>query len=157
MKIGLNALENRMPPPLVLLISGVGMAACGAALAPSPLPWSWRAAAAVVPFLAAGAFGPRAIRAFSRAGTTIDPVHVQRASVLVTGGVFGRTRNPMYVSMALLLLSLAVLEGKWPLLAGPILFVLYIGRFQIRPEERALTARFGTDYEAYRRRVPRWL
>lgn len=153
----MNWLENRVPPPLVLMLFAGAMAAGGVALPPSSLPWTWRAIAAIVPFLAAWAFGPRAIRAFTRAGTTIDPVHVQRASVLVTSGVFGRTRNPMYVSMALLLLSLAVLEGKWPLLAGPILFILYIGRFQIRPEERALSARFGADYDAYRRRVPRWI
>ena len=37
------------------------------------------------------------------------------------------------------------------------LFVLYMNRFQIAPEERALAARFGQQFEDYRRSVRRWL
>ena len=40
---------------------------------------------------------------------------------------------------------------------GPVLFVLYVSRFQILPEERALQAKFGESYAAYRRRTRRWL
>jgi protein-S-isoprenylcysteine O-methyltransferase Ste14 len=32
-----------------------------------------------------------------------------------------------------------------------------MNRFQIRPEERALLAKFGLDFSAYQRRVRRWL
>lgn len=35
-------------------------------------------------------------------------------------------------------------------------FVLFLGRFQIRPEERLLSAKFGEAFEDYRRRVRRW-
>ena len=100
----------------------------------------------MVPFIAAGAFGPSAIRAFGRADTTADPVRVERASTLVTTGVYARTCNPMYVALALLLASWAAWLGQWTPLLGPALFVLYVTRFQILPEERALFALFGEDY-----------
>ena len=48
------------------------------------------------------------------------------------------------------------LWSPWTL-AGPAVFVGYIGRFQIVPEERALQAKFGAQYAEYKRRVRRWL
>jgi protein-S-isoprenylcysteine O-methyltransferase Ste14 len=95
--------------------------------------------------------------AFRRAGTTPDPVHVDRASTLVTTGVYAWTRNPMYVGLTLLLCAWAcVLAAPWTA-AGPPLFAAYITRFQILPEERALSERFGEAYAAYLRRVRRWI
>jgi protein-S-isoprenylcysteine O-methyltransferase Ste14 len=150
-------LENRIPPPVLVVVIAVAMGAAAYVGPPSGIPWPWRAAAALVLFVAAGAFGPVAIRAFGRANTTVDPVRVERASTLVTAGVYARTRNPMYVSLALLLASWAAWLGHWAPLLGPVVFVLYITRFQILPEERALTARFGDDYACYRNAVRRWL
>lgn len=87
----------------------------------------------------------------------IDPVRIDRASQLVTGGIYGITRNPMYVALTLLLVSWAVwLGGTW-VWAGPILLFLWLDRYQIRPEERAMTARFGGEYLRYRSQVRRWL
>ena len=63
----------------------------------------------------------------------------------------------MYLGMALVLLGWAC----W--LAHPLAFacialaLAYLQRFQIRPEERVLRAHFGTAYDAYCRRVRRWL
>jgi protein-S-isoprenylcysteine O-methyltransferase Ste14 len=63
----------------------------------------------------------------------------------------------MYLGMATLLLAWAVYLSNVAALAGLALFVAYMNRFQIAPEERALRARFGQDFEAYCRRVRRWL
>jgi protein-S-isoprenylcysteine O-methyltransferase Ste14 len=152
-----SALETRIPPPLVTLLVAGLMLAAGAVLPPGPLPDNVRLGASLVLFVMAGLFGAPAIRAFLRAGTTINPVVVDRASALVTTGVYGISRNPMYVSMALLLLSLAAGLGQPALLLGPLAFVLFIDRFQIVPEERAMTRLFGEAYEAYRARVRRWV
>ena len=96
--------------------------------------------------------------AFRASRTSINPLKPERASTLVTGGVYRLSRNPMYVGMALLLLAwaaaLVVLAGLWP---GRGCYVLYITQFQIRPEERVLQARFGQDYLNYTARVRRWL
>ena len=59
--------------------------------------------------------------------------------------------------MATLLLAWAVYLSNAAALAGLALFVAYINRFQIEPEERALKARFGEEFEAYCRRVRRWI
>jgi protein-S-isoprenylcysteine O-methyltransferase Ste14 len=63
----------------------------------------------------------------------------------------------MYLGLLLLLLAWAVfLSNPLALLLVPV-FVLYINRFQIEPEERALSSLFGGEYAAYRKRVRRWL
>jgi protein-S-isoprenylcysteine O-methyltransferase Ste14 len=103
------------------------------------------------------AFDLSGLVVFLRRRTTINPLHPERASVLVTGGVYSITRNPMYVGLCCLLLAWAVyLWSPWAL-AGPVLFVLWITRWQIVPEERVLERVFGDEYRAYRTRVRRWL
>lgn len=63
----------------------------------------------------------------------------------------------MYVGVGLVLVAWAVfLSSVWALL-GPVAFVLFITRFQIVPEERALARRFGGEYASYKARVRRWL
>src|SRR6185312_11178713 len=95
--------------------------------------------------------------AFRKAKTTKNPMKPQAASSLVTAGVYQRTRNPMYLGLLLVLLGLALyLWSAWSLL-GPIFFVMYISRFQIEPEERALATLFGSEYSAYKAKVRRWL
>lgn len=76
---------------------------------------------------------------------------------MVTGGVYRLTRNPMYVGLTLLLTTWAVwLAVPWTFL-GPVVFALFTHCFQILPEERVMSAKFGRAYEDYRRRVRRWL
>ena len=94
---------------------------------------------------------------FLRRRTTINPLKPASASALVTGGIYRLTRNPMYLGLATLLTAWAIYLGNLAALAGVPLFILYMNRFQIAPEERALEARFGADYIAYRTRVRRWL
>lgn len=95
--------------------------------------------------------------AFRRATTTVNPMHPEGASSLVTTGIYRFTRNPMYLGMLLILLGWAV----W--LAHPLsflmlpLFVAYMNRFQIRPEERVLRAKFGESFNTYARAARRWI
>jgi protein-S-isoprenylcysteine O-methyltransferase Ste14 len=63
----------------------------------------------------------------------------------------------MYLSLLLALAAWATWLGSWPALLVVPAFVLAMNRWQIRPEERALAALFGAEYEAYRRSVRRWL
>jgi protein-S-isoprenylcysteine O-methyltransferase Ste14 len=152
-----SALETRIPPPVLLVVVAGLMLAAGSYLPPSPFSGGSRMALSAILFVLAGVFGAPAVRAFLRAGTTINPVDVDRASKLVTAGAYGISRNPMYVSMVLLLLSLAAGSGQLALLLGPLGFALFITRFQIIPEERAMTEIFGGSYESYKARVRRWV
>lgn len=154
-------LEHRIPPPVVALLLAAGMwwLARGWLGAGWPV-WvsdGWRLALAGALVLTGGAFDVAGLVAFRASRTTVNPLRPERSSALVTNGVYRLTRNPMYVGMACLLLAWAVYLGPLPVLTGPVLFVLYITRFQIVPEERALRRLFGADYEAYAARVRRWL
>jgi len=106
--------------------------------------------------LGALALGVAAALEFRRVKTTINPMTPEKSSALATGGVFAWSRNPIYVADAILLLAWAIYLGNPLSLLGIPAFVLYMNRFQIRPEEEALK-RIFPDYEAYCRRVRRWL
>jgi protein-S-isoprenylcysteine O-methyltransferase Ste14 len=153
----MKKLEHRIPPPILLMAVALAMGVVAHSFPETTVLTPWRYGGVVLfGALALGFAGP-GIRAFLRAGTTINPVNIVEASQLVTGGIFGVTRNPMYVALTLLLIAWDCwLASPW-LLAGPLAFALFIHRFQILPEERVLAAKFGPEYSAYSRRVRRWL
>ncbi len=97
------------------------------------------------------------VMSFRRAQTTVNPLKPETSAALVSIGVYSITRNPMYLGMALVLVAGAVyLSSIWSLL-GPVLFALYITRFQIVPEERVLDGLFGAPFAVYKKKVRRWL
>ncbi len=102
--------------------------------------------------LVLGAWGRWAMR---RAGTS---VYVRRpATALVTDGPFRFTRNPLYISLALLYAGVAFLaDTPWALLLLPAaLVVIHFG--VVLREERYLERKFGDSYRRYRASVRRWL
>ena len=114
-----------------------------------PLSPSVRVGAALVLVGVGACFDVAGLLAFRKAKTTVNPLAPNRSTAVVSTGVYRITRNPMYLGMALILLGLALyLASPWALL-GPLVFAAFITRFQIQPEERALTARFGAAYTAY--------
>lgn len=149
-----HPLELRIPPPVIAGTAALAQWLCTRRVPPPPR--SRRAVA--VTLLAAGAtIGVLGVRNFGAAGTTIHPQHPERAQTLVTAGPYRWTRNPMYLGMAVGLLAIAIDRGK-PVALLPILgYGAYLTRFQIRPEEAALRARFGQDYDTYAKRVRRWI
>jgi len=94
---------------------------------------------------------------FRRASTTVNPFTPEKTTSLVVTGLYGFSRNPMYVGFFLLLLAVAIfLENTITLIFLP-LFVLVINRFQIRQEEKILETIFGVEYRQYVKRVRRWI
>lgn len=150
-------LELKIPPPLVGLACALLMAGAGYAFPGLPLATLPRALAAGVFVLAGLAFDVAGLVAFRRARTTINPLRPQNSSSLVSGGVYRLTRNPMYVGMACILVGWAAWLAQPLALLGPVIFVLYITRYQIRPEERMLEKLFGAGFTAYAAKVRRWL
>jgi protein-S-isoprenylcysteine O-methyltransferase Ste14 len=98
-----------------------------------------------------------AVMSFGRAKTTVNPMKPESTASLVQSGIYRFTRNPMYLGFFLALVGLAVFLGNaLAVLLLPV-FIFYMNRFQIEPEERALTALFEREYVAYSSRVHRWL
>jgi protein-S-isoprenylcysteine O-methyltransferase Ste14 len=94
---------------------------------------------------------------FRRAGTTINPIAIDKATSLVRTGPFRFSRNPMYLGMAIILAGLAVAFGVWVGFLMLPIFVFYITTFQIKPEEEALRNKFGSEFEDYCSKVRRWI
>ncbi len=94
---------------------------------------------------------------FRRASTTIDPFRPEEASSLVDSGVFSFSRNPMYMSLLLILIGWFIWLGSLYNLAVLALFVSYIAVFQIKPEEAAMKSLFGEEYDQYCSKVRRWI
>lgn len=108
-------------------------------------------------FAMAIVIGVMGLLTFKKASTTVDPVNIDKASNLVTDGIFQFTRNPMYVAMALGIISVGMRFDSVLNLAWLIAYVLFITRFQIVPEERALLKIFGEPYAEYMQKVRRWI
>lgn len=151
------SLDHKIPPPVVGALVAAAMWGVSGIGPQFPIAPDMRYAATAILAMAGGAFDVLGLLAFRAARTTFNPLKPERASTLVTTGVYRVTRNPMYVGTGFLLLAWAVFLSALLPFAGVAVFVLYITRFQIRPEERVLLSLFGEEYASYAARVRRWL
>ncbi|MFL6623583.1 MAG: methyltransferase family protein [Sulfurifustis sp.] len=150
-------MELKIPPPILLVIAGVLMW-LAARYAPNLAFVAPGAGAVGIVLMIAGiAVSVSGARAFHRVDTTKDPRHPERTTALVTGGIYRITRNPMYLGLALVLVGWGIFLSNVLSLLGVVVFLGYLNRFQIVPEERALEARFGEAYRQYKQTVRRWL
>ena len=94
---------------------------------------------------------------FHKARTTINPLNPSQVTHFVSKGVYQLSRNPMYVGLACCLIAWAIWLTYLLAWIGIPLFIAYMTRFQIIPEERALKLKFGKEYENYCLKVRRWL
>ena len=153
-------LEHRIPPPVIDAACAVVMWLLAQAMPPAQL-WprgAWPAVVAAL--LLAGLGGMVALAgllAFRSARTTMNPLAPRSARVLVTAGIYRRTRNPMYLGMLLVLAGWAVWLGNALAWFGLPLSIGLLTALQIKPEERILAERFGDDFRRYAARTRRWI
>ncbi|MEM9279481.1 MAG: isoprenylcysteine carboxylmethyltransferase family protein [Pseudomonadota bacterium] len=146
-----------IPPPVQALICA-GLIWFLSGMLPQlafEFPWQERVAIALVALGLAIDFS--SIRLFVRADTTINPYTPDKSETLVTNGIYKYTRNPMYVGMVIFLTAFGLWIGNWMFLPLTGLFIWYITKFQIVPEEEVLQEKFGDDYSEYRHKVRRWI
>jgi protein-S-isoprenylcysteine O-methyltransferase Ste14 len=145
----------RIPPPLTYAVGlGAGL------LLSKWIPSRWLPAVISrwlgwTLVVAACALAVPSLALFLQKKTAIRPD--RPATTLAVSGPYRLTRNPMYLSLALLYAGIAILyQSIWALLfLFPVLFV--IDRHVIVPEELYLDRRFGSTYAQYRTRVRRWI
>lgn len=114
---------------------------------PSQLGWSLVLAGVAVHVLAAGTF--------RRAGGTPVPTDPPRA--LVCDGLFGYSRNPIYIADFVILLGIFAIRGHLALLLYALAVGAALHAWVVSHEEPVLRARFGVAWEDYRTKVPRWI
>ena len=152
-----NRLELKIPPVLqVIILAGLMWAL--ASLLPGlgfAFPGSLFLALGLV--TAGVVFAVLGVLAFRSVGTTVDPRVPEQSASLVVSGVYRISRNPMYVGFLLILAGWGAFLGNIASLLLLPVFVLYMNRFQIVPEERYMREKFADSYRQYERAVRRWL
>jgi len=147
----------RFPPPLVYLIAVIAGVLLHAFVFPLPigLPLSVGVSLGVLIVLLGLAIGGNAFRHFRRTGQ--DPKPWESTPEIISTGIYRFTRNPMYVSMALMQIGIGIgLGNGWVVaLVLPVLLVVYFTA--IRHEEAYLERKFGETYTRYKVSVRRWL
>jgi protein-S-isoprenylcysteine O-methyltransferase Ste14 len=151
----MHRLELKVPPAVVGAVTAMGMWLISytlPAFAYAPL----RVATVGLGLIGVAIIG-WAMLSFFMEQTTVNPMKPSSASSLVTSGVYSHSRNPMYLGLLFILIGWALyLANVLTFLVLPA-YVLYMNQFQIKPEERALTARFGREYLEYMSQVHRWI
>lgn len=150
-------LELKVPPVAVFLMCGAGMWFVSVLFPSLSIYVPGGTAVAAVAAGSGIAIGVAGVQAFRAASTTVDPRYPEKSSMVVRTGIYRRSRNPMYFGLLLILSGWALFLAHAPALAGLPIFVLYMNRFQIRPEERAMLAGFGDAYRDYLLSVRRWI
>ena len=153
----MGTLKLLVPPPMVALVIGTAMWGASLFVPSLEVPSSVRLASAMAIAVIGLGFDIAGVISFLRARTTVNPMKPATTSSLVTSGVYVITRNPMYLGMVFFLVAWAVFLSSVLALLGPLIFVLYMNRFQIEPEEKALSSIFGNNFVEYKARVRRWL
>jgi protein-S-isoprenylcysteine O-methyltransferase Ste14 len=120
------------------------------------VPWDGLALLAIVLIVlgAAGYFWCGWDFAFAGQGT---PAPIAPPKVLVARGLYRFVRNPMYISVLLVLVGESFLFGSLALLRYAVIWFLIFYLFVVLYEEPALKRKFGASYEEYRQRVWRWI
>jgi protein-S-isoprenylcysteine O-methyltransferase Ste14 len=153
----LSMLELKIPPALLMILFGAAMWWLSRLFGAVPVQPPWRFLAVLVPAAVGACLLLAAAVHFRKAETTVNPTRPDSSSSLVTGGVYRFTRNPMYLAFALFLLAWAAFLSSLQALVLVPLYIAWLNRFQIRPEEMILESRFGKTYRSYSSRVRRWL
>ncbi len=152
-----HCLKLRIPPPVVFLVFAGIVWLLSKAVPSAGFNVQHKDMIAAGIAGASALFAGPSILAFLRAGTTLHPENPDKTTKLIVTGVYRVTRNPMYLSLLLLLIAWAIYVSNLGAFVPIPLFVAYLNSFQIMPEEKALRSLFGSEFEDYCKRVRRWL
>lgn len=152
----LNALELKVPP-VALTFMFAALMWFVSTYSPLAVALPWQGALSLI-FCGIGlSIALAGILPFRQAKTTVNPLTPEATTVMVTSGIYRFSRNPMYLGFFLTLVGWATYLSHVLAFALLPLFVLYLNRFQILPEERTLAAKFPHAFATYRNSVRRWL
>ena len=148
-------MNNRIPPPIVTFICGITIY-YSKSFFNDFLSYSNNRISLFLLILGLFVF-ISAVRSFRKQKTTVNPLAPKQASSLVVSGIFKYSRNPMYLGMLIVLLSISF---KFNLIGGIItslFFYVFITKFQIIPEEVAMNELFGDQFIDYTKKTRRWV
>ena len=148
-------MNNKIPPPIVTFICGI-VIYFSKSFFNQFLSYSNNTVSLFLLILGLIVF-ISAVQSFRKQKTTVNPLEPRQASSLVTSGIFKLSRNPMYLGMLIILLSISF---KFNLIGGrctSLFFYSFITKFQIVPEEAAMNELFGNQFIDYSKKTRRWI
>lgn len=150
-------LELKVPPVPLAAVYAAAMFGLSSLVPAATFVFSGRIGISVGFLLLGFAIALAGVVAFRTHKTTVNPLTPGASSVVVSRGVYRFSRNPMYLGLLLVLVGWAIyLSNALAALLLPA-FVAYMNQFQIKPEERALLAKFGQPFSQYMAAVRRWV
>jgi protein-S-isoprenylcysteine O-methyltransferase Ste14 len=153
----MQSLELKVPPVPLAGIFAAAMYGVSLVTPAATFVIPGRTGIAIGLALVSAAIALAGVLAFRASKTTVNPLNPGAASTVVSSGVYRYSRNPMYLGILLALAAWAVYLSNAPAALFLPAFVAYMNRFQIKPEERALLAKFGSAFSQYTATVRRWV
>ena len=153
----MKSLALKVPPPAQVIITAAAMVGVSKVAPALKFSFSGSTTLAIglgVIGLSSGIMG---VIQFRKAQTTANPQALEQVSSLVTDGIYRYSRNPMYVGLVFVLLGWALYLSHYLAFVLLPIFILYMTRFQIQPEEQMMKQKFGKKYQVYISRVRRWI
>ena len=148
-------MNNKIPPPIIALVCALGI------LFSKPFFKEYsnvnNSSISILFFLIGIACFFFAIKLFNKHNTTISPLKPEKATSLIMSGIYMYSRNPMYLGMLFILISISI---RFNIIGGIIsisTFIIYITKFQIIPEEEQLKRIFGEKFLNYKKKTRMWL
>ena len=149
--------RTAVPPPVVTLAAAAGMGWTSSSIPGWSGVWAFHQALGLAMAVTAGWWMVLALWTMLRHRTTFNPLMPSQAKHLVTGGVFARSRNPIYLADLMVLLGWWCWLGDWTAGWGLLVFWGWMSALQIPAEEAALRAHFGQAFVDYCHQVRRWI
>ena len=153
----MHTLELKIPPVAQVVITAAAMVGVSKIFPALKFSLSGSTALGIGLGIIGLSSGIMGVMQFKKAQTTPNPKEIDKATSLVTSGIYQYTRNPMYLGLVLMLVGWALYLSHFLAFILIPLFMMYITRFQIQPEERMMTQKFGQHYQAYLEKVRRWI
>ena len=150
-------LELKVPPVALFILALVASYFSAQQLSTGAIGMPFKLIVLGVGIVLSGVIGLAGVWEFRKQKTTVNPIKVETASTVVDSGIFGYTRNPMYLGLFILLFCFGYFFQNIFSVLLSFAFVIYMNQFQIKPEERALEQLFGAEYVDYKQKVRRWV
>lgn len=153
----MNALALKVPPVAQVIITAAAMYGVSKMVPALTFSLNGSTALAVGLGVIGMSLGVMGVTQFRKAQTTPNPQALEKVSSLVTSGIYRYSRNPMYLGLVLILLGWAFYLSHFLSFVLLPVFILYMTRLQIQPEEQMMARKFGKTYQAYLNKVRRWI
>ena len=153
----MNSLELKIPPPAQFAITAAAMFGVSKFVPALKFTLTGSTVLGIGLGIVGLSSAIMGVTQFKKAQTTPNPQALEKVSSMVTSGIYQYSRNPMYLGLVLILLGWALYLSHLLAFVLVQIFIVYIARFQIQPEERVLTKKFGQAYQNYCAKVRRWI